>query len=1004
MNAIYKTTMEMLSDVIAARALRPTLDEGIKKLGKTEDNVAVRDMEKVLKANIYKQLQVALPAANAKARIQQILDALTAVEAGVAPFAPATAPAAESRNPTGVPAAELERQGAQLGPLEDGLKRFNLYFEWPEVQKFRAQLQVIRDQHAAGQLVGNPLKDAQSQLDQLERKLQDLLVRQAREIAEIQGDLERVRSVGGPKVRRLESLITQITQAQTSSTLAPAEVERARKLAVELRKLIESSVVSPSRAPTMDEGSLVVDDIAGGEPATGEFLLDVEFADTDFALDFSDLSPEQSERVREIDLSEDERQLDALEMQYRAVIEATADFGVAIAELRRRNANREIVGEELPKLRANLDEQQKRLLAAQKTRLAEIPALLDRYRAAGLDVGEVGLTLNITESQADNGILANDDMATLDDLLRTLERQFQDREKAKSEETARVARQLARQETLVGEMQRALAGFGPLGAASGGFGLQLLEFEAETKAGRLRDDLVRSLGEEAGRLQQQLELLRQAEVARQAEAQVAARAQAEAEAAAQGEAARLAQAHAEAQRLAQSQAEAQRQAKHQAEGNLLRNLRMTLSALPDLPQLETQMQQIGAGLEAAAAAFERGQSITNALPKMQAQVAALGTVYRQTFIGTLAELEEQANEQGAEGVQESIAEAKRVLEAGQYPDLASIEAALRAEREARLIVQRRELAELETAVKEYTSLPMAVMVIAEIGEARSAHEAGRVVSLESAWAGVDGLRAAEEAALNSWGTKVDKVIQEAEQYRSVGGETVRHLTRLAEILRTERSGGRGSSESRSRLEKTLQEANGLLVQARQEYEAAQMVASALKDTSQIDDLLGVFSFGFNPTLSAPKEEPKPVPLPSAIEQARPEASASLGGELRQWLENISDERGVAQVTLLRADGALRFGRSPRPGKLAEMLVDAERYSLEMARELQRQPARVFSTESLDGSIIGMFLRPSINGAPAESNQFEQSGQLIVIVLEDVSLFSRIFAQVYRDYSQLQAWV
>jgi chromosome segregation protein len=46
-------------------------------------------------------------------------------------------------------------------------------------------------------------------------------------------------------VRRLEKLVETVREAQKEGLLAQAEVERARSLALELRKLLESSVARP---------------------------------------------------------------------------------------------------------------------------------------------------------------------------------------------------------------------------------------------------------------------------------------------------------------------------------------------------------------------------------------------------------------------------------------------------------------------------------------------------------------------------------------------------------------------------------------------------------------------------------------------------------------------------------------------------------------------------------------------------------------------------------------
>src|SRR5690606_10008001 len=133
---------------------------------------------------------------------------------------------------------------------------FNLYFEWPEVQKLRAQIQLLEAEHEAGRESQALGEDAEVQLELVMQKLEDQLVLQARELGELREALEDVRSLGGPKVRRLETFVHQISSAQDSRHLAPAEIERARRLARDLRKLMESSVYAeqqPTDAQSVTE-------------------------------------------------------------------------------------------------------------------------------------------------------------------------------------------------------------------------------------------------------------------------------------------------------------------------------------------------------------------------------------------------------------------------------------------------------------------------------------------------------------------------------------------------------------------------------------------------------------------------------------------------------------------------------------------------------------------------------------------------------------------------------
>lgn len=228
-NSVYQATIEELEAVLSPRVVSRSLQEGLRTLGKTPQTVSSSDLEMILKSQVYRQLQVAMPVTEAKIRIGEILAKLQHVEQELA-----------RKTETG---KVLEQQGSSLHFLKDRLKPFNLYFEWPEVQKLRALVQLLDAEHAAGHGAEKLVNDAREQLNIVEQKLEDQLVKQAQDISDLESTLEQVRSLGGPKVKRFENLLNQIQEAQKSRQLAPAEVERVRKLALDLRKLMESSIV-----------------------------------------------------------------------------------------------------------------------------------------------------------------------------------------------------------------------------------------------------------------------------------------------------------------------------------------------------------------------------------------------------------------------------------------------------------------------------------------------------------------------------------------------------------------------------------------------------------------------------------------------------------------------------------------------------------------------------------------------------------------------------------------
>src|SRR5690606_29373052 len=196
--------------------------------------------EQILKVQVYRQLQVSMPVTAAKTAVADIVERLRQVS-GQSPGA------AGSSNARGIAS-----QAELLERLQVALRPFNLYFEWPEVQKLRAQIQLLEAEHESGREAYALGQDAEAQLELVVQKLEDQLVLQARELGELREALEQVRSLGGQKVRRLETFVNQIESSQSERQLAPAEIERARRLARDLRKLMESSVYAEQVAKGVD--------------------------------------------------------------------------------------------------------------------------------------------------------------------------------------------------------------------------------------------------------------------------------------------------------------------------------------------------------------------------------------------------------------------------------------------------------------------------------------------------------------------------------------------------------------------------------------------------------------------------------------------------------------------------------------------------------------------------------------------------------------------------------
>lgn len=343
--SLYQTLNQSLEPVLGERT-RMVLEEGVRRLGVNPDQLDPSQAEVILKRLVYRELQSRMSPTAARARIEEMLKAIGAEEVKT-----------EAK-----PEPLSVRDGALLIELEGGLKRFSLYLDWPEVGRLRGLMSVIKQDPEAS-TVASLLREGQEVLAGLEERLQSALLRQTRDIADLQMALERVQSVGGPKVRRLENLLRQIQEAHQGETLAPAEVERARALAAEMRKLVESSVV---QNPTI-ESAILLEDETVHQPKDPTVEMAWDDSELVLDLDFEALTAEQQSRIREIDVAEDRRKLEALSERYAAALARSEVVGPLVAVRADLEAGIPL-GERLGAFEAQLKEAHAELVAETRVR------------------------------------------------------------------------------------------------------------------------------------------------------------------------------------------------------------------------------------------------------------------------------------------------------------------------------------------------------------------------------------------------------------------------------------------------------------------------------------------------------------------------------------------------------------------------------------------------------------------------------------------------------------
>lgn len=924
-NPVYQTVVEELETLLSPRVVSRSLKEGLRQLGKSPDTADITTIEKILKAQVYRQLQVTMPVTQAKEAVSRIVDLLHSLGAP---------------EQTGDGGYSLAVQQDELARLQEALRPFNLYFEWPEVQKLRAQVQLLEAEHEAGRESYVLAQDAAAQYRLVEQKLEDQLVLQARELGELDEALELVRSLGGPKIRRLETVVNQVRAAQENRQLAPAEIERARRLARELRKLMESSVYAEKRAeadaastvpgpdgasapapapgstafeqhaeavssdasgdvatpPSAEHGdarvtesaadafattaagaaaadaSAMADAAAVAADAAGDGVFDVDTEEEDLlSIDTIDLDPEAHERIRMIDIGGELQDLGGLEAEHGPLLAYRPGLAQRVDELRAELVAGRSVADVLRGLRADFEATTLALRDDLREELTEIAAALGTWREE-LDTTELAQATKVTL-----GILSTA-LPSLEDVnhVRHLHQLAQEQAEALARAEAAEAEQLHTQE----EFLR-----------------------------RLEDTLVRyqsgpSPAEDVALLRQELDALRLAQERRSVVPEV------------------VASARQVEERLARDLAERATEASERRRARLdaLR------AQLEGLPVTETLSERAGAALREIDRLLdeERSSAVASALlldepPTVTADVAdgdpdvdAVASVVEEVrrALATsvrvrLQAIADDAARLASTRLMERVHLAIQDLEHDRYPDLAQLRAALEQEREAQRLDQVGELHRLTRAVVAFqgSESPEAERIREVLAEARAQLEAGE--TSERLGEATDLLERLEREAaerLEGVPRRLDAALVTFAQVAKLNSEDVATVRRILMHLDSQRDAlERVSLGLRLQLEASLRHAEQLLVQLTEEYEATRVIADQLVAEGLLDDVLGVF--GTVPTKGDESASSGTGPAPVAARAPGPADDAAA------WLARYADEEGVTGVALVDADGDVSVGAS-----------------------------------------------------------------------------------------------
>lgn len=966
-NAVYQATVTELETVLSARVVSRSLNEGLKQAGKSPETVDAADMETILKSHIYRQLQVAMPVEQAKDKINTILANLNSLDDGV--------PAENN--------AFLEQQGKSIEELQEAMRPFNLYFEWAEMQKLRAQMQLIETEHEAGREAAQLISSARAQLLLVEQKLEDQLVAQSQELGKLEEAQEELQSLGGAKLRRLGRLVKQVEEAQSSRQLAGAELERARKLVNDLRQKmpapaepeaaetatieavepaeprVESSVEisedSSDFAALIDD-TISIDDTASLQESPEEavegsdlddddnvsfegLLLDLdddEASEEAALLDTSDLIDDSvsDERIKQLKLEEEGYELNALAQNYAELCKYSPDLQSQLEQAQAQLESGESLGESLGELRQNLEEAKVNLIATLKHDLDFKQNSLADFDD---DLDYQDLKQHILIAQ---GVLSNDglpfesDIRQIRDRYRLLEQQAQELRAQRAEQAAEFQKSLQVQADTIHELE-------------GSFERHSSDVDADAYA-QLQQNLERlEKAQEEGRLER--DTLQQAR---------------------------------EAAEILESKA-AERAEGQEKEKAKIRSLIAQVRSLPLLNQLENQQKQLLARLEEQLETSTTGLLLPSDFETSKKMVVNLKEDVQTVYRHRIRDMRETAQLLESTQTLQQLDNAESSLQDGMYPELGIISQSLSEASKVRLTEQLSEVYQLEEERTQLVSIDETNENSKEfataLAEAHEQLEAGQLVDnsrIGHAWSLLEAMRQTHTSQLTSFTPRLDKAIATFEPLAKLNTDDSVKVSRILRHLDGQReSFQKVSVAMQSNLEQMLSEAEALMTPLQSEYEATRDIAGKLVSGNVLDDVLSIFG-----TSDASPSE--------ALTDSEPEKERTLtevrsGNQvLNEWVDDYLEERGIRGAIVFNSKGDVLAGRTLlEPKTLFDAVKNLEEDWRSLGQELDVGVPELLTIEVDDDIMIIAF--PS-------------SHDCIVILLEMPSMLNLILNKLRRD--------
>lgn len=810
-NPLYQALVERLEALLPPRVVSLLLREGLAAEGSDPEQIELSNVETILKGAVFRQLQTSRPADLARSQLNEVLEALvpvaasgprgggerghgaggTAVMPRVGPPQTGTEGEAPSRRAEVLTPALTQR----LDELQRALRPLNLYFSWPEVQKLRAQLHLVEQEADRGEDPTSLIEETEQQLVLAHQKLEDQLVLQARELVDLEEALERVAPLGGSRIRRLESLVTTVRENQAQRMVAEAEVQRAQKLARDLRKLVESTVLDDGEAPPdLGRGDGRRRSPAEAQPVAdpAEALLHVDFDEMeegDFHVDPNQLSPEASQRLMALDVDGERQELEALSARHAELLRQAPELADEVAVIEASHRQGRPTGDALPVLAGALAEAETARREALRREFEALRAEVEGFPAE-VDVTGLRRALSVALDVLNETLPPQEDILAIRELHAEAAERASAAAKTAALQASRHAEQRQQRRELIDRLESA--------------------WERATDVPRL--------GNARSTLRRALDALASAPV--------------DAVDAQSMEAARDAEA---AWERAVAEASDDRSERRRARA---RELASRLLQVPELPALRAR----AASLRDEALALQDQSELSDAHLRTMASMIDQFMADAKAAVATrLDQLAREAGEPVAPSLLKALQTAARILDEGALPDLAEVEAELASAKEERLsdLRQRYQRARQEARRLETADIGSSSLLGEAVDRARDALDGPQgeamVAELER---GLHDVEAQVAERLRGFEPRLEAALQTFKTVAKLNNDDVAAVRRVLNHLDSQRgSVERVSIGLQTRLFASLAEAEERLVGLSTAFEATRAIADQLVSSNQLDDLL-----------------------------------------------------------------------------------------------------------------------------------------------------------------------